>query len=506
MKESNWPTPDQVFGKFFELVQLSHIFPDSKGFADATPKYEPDEILEKYAQQKENQNFDLKTFVLNHFEMPDSFSSGFKSDSKRSAEEHVQVLWPYLTRRGSSKTPEGSSLIPIPHDYIVPGGRFGEIYYWDSYFTMLGLAVSGEVEMIRNMVQNFAHFIETLGHIPNGNRSYFLSRSQPPFYSLMVQLLAELEGNSVLGEFKASLEKEYSFWMEGAEELADYSVHRRTVRIGNHRLNRYWDDQNTPRQEMYGEDVELAEENKHREPKKLYRDIRAACESGWDFTSRWLDDGISLGKIEASDIIPVDLNCLLWNLENLLSEIYQNSDNKISNHYRSLAEKRKEAINTYCWNPERNRYEDYHIRNRNCTGRISMATCFPLFFKLANNEQAASTAKLIQGTLLSEGGLLSTPYETGQQWDAPNGWAPLQWMGVKALDNYGFKDLAHEVASRWCHLCERVYQNTGKFVEKYNVVDMDLLAGGGEYPVQDGFGWSNGVYLKLKDYLRNPSV
>jgi alpha,alpha-trehalase len=500
MKDKNLLPPDKVYGELFEKVQLEHVFEDSKSFADAIPKFHPDDILKNFHETKTNEDFNLKQFILGHFSMPELYSSGFAADLSRSAVDHVKVLWPYLTRKGQTEKIDGSSLIPIPHDYVVPGGRFGEIYYWDSYFTMLGLALCGKTAMIRNMVMNFSHLIDQLGFIPNGNRSYFASRSQPPFYSLMVELLAEIEGEKVLLEFHDSLFQEYQFWMNNPDNR---KIYRRVVKVGDYTVNRYWDDVDIARQEMYGEDLELADEYPNRNQSELFRDIRTACESGWDFTSRWFSDGETLGTIEASNIVPVDLNCLLWNLEKLLSKSFQlQGDSDRYEQFNNLAEQRKKAIHQIFWNIERKQFEDFHWEKNRNTGRLSMACCFPMFFNLADDRQAEETKQLIQNKFLAPGGLLTTPYNTGQQWDAPNGWAPLQWIGVKAFDNYGFDSLAMDCANRFCTLCESVYKNTGKFVEKYNVVDIYLLAGGGEYPVQDGFGWSNGVYLKLKEYLK----
>lgn len=124
-----------------------------------------------------------------------------------------------MFRKGSLTYVEGSSLIPIPYDYVVPGGRFNEMYYWDSYFTMLGLAIHGHKQMIRDMTKNFAYFIDRFGFAPNGNRSYFLSRSQPPFFGLMVELLAGVEDESVYAEFLPQLVKEHTFWMTPARVI-----------------------------------------------------------------------------------------------------------------------------------------------------------------------------------------------------------------------------------------------------------------------------------------------
>lgn len=145
-----------------------------------------------------------------NFELPPKSTTDYQSNITEGATAHVKNLWKVLKREADT-TVKGSSLLPLPYAYIVPGGRFREIYYWDSYFTMLGLQVSGEWELIESMIKNFAYLIQTYGHIPNGNRTYYLSRSQPPFFSLMVSLLAETKGDSVLTRYLPQLEKEYSF-------------------------------------------------------------------------------------------------------------------------------------------------------------------------------------------------------------------------------------------------------------------------------------------------------
>src|SRR5690606_31333230 len=139
---------------------------------------------------KDRNQFNLKEFVTQNFDLPERPKSDFKTDSMVSMREHITKLWPVLTRKADQYN-ANASLIPLPDQYIVQGGRFSEIYYWDSYFTMLGLKSQGKYELIENMVRNFGFLIDSLGFIPNGNRNYYLSRSQPPYFSLMVKLLEE---------------------------------------------------------------------------------------------------------------------------------------------------------------------------------------------------------------------------------------------------------------------------------------------------------------------------
>jgi len=492
---------EEVFGELFHDVQTSGIFPDSKTFIDATAKHPVREILEKYRQSKADKGWgkeDLEKFVLANFELPSSPSSDFEADMNRTASAHIHHLWEVLTRQADQHI-EGSSLIPLPHPYIVPGGRFGEVYYWDSYFTMLGLATSGRHDMIENMLDNFAHLLDKISFIPNGNRTYFLGRSQPPFFAAMVNLLVAEKGDAILGKYLPALEKEYQFWMAGAEGLSlEHPSHRRVVRLQDGAiLNRYWDDRQGPRPESYPEDLELAEASSQA-PQDLYQNLRAACESGWDFSARWFGEGTDFKTIRTTELIPVDLNALLFHLEETLATAYRLQENTSKNiDFEAKAQRRKMAIQTYCWNSQTDFFEDYHFPSQHTTGIPTLAAVYPLFFNIAKTSQAAAVAKRIQTDFLKAGGVVTTLMGSGQQWDSPNGWAPLQWMSIKGLRQYGFDVIANEIRDNWTVLNVRVYRNTGKMMEKYNVTDMDLGAGGGEYPVQDGFGWTNGVLLKL---------
>jgi alpha,alpha-trehalase len=481
--------PHETYPELFEAVQMAKVFEDSKTFVDCVPKHSPSDILRNFTDQKDNPGFDLSTFVFTHFKLPIKQEDHFESDQNQSTADHIESLWSHLQRRDSPEA-ENGSLLPLGQPYIVPGGRFREVYYWDSYFTMLGLAISGKIELIAHMVQNFADQIDLIGFIPNGNRTYFLSRSQPPFFSLMVELLARHKGEKIITRYTSQLQKEYQFWMESPRlvQLPD-----------NQSLNRYYDHLNIPRAESYEEDVTLYQKGRdHSDQSNLYRNLRAACESGWDFSTRWLVDLTDLSSIEATSIIPVDLNCLLLQLERTLEKAMNLlGHKKEAQSYQQAAFQRIAAIQKYCWDAESGFYRDYHFNNETQTRINSMAGFFPLFVGIANESQAQEVIRFVSRKLLMPGGWRTTDIHSGQQWDAPNGWAPLQWIAYIALKNYGFEKLANESAQKWIELNDRVFKKTGKMMEKYNVEDLSLDAGGGEYPVQDGFGWTNGVYLAL---------
>jgi len=488
--------PEVVYEELFVDVQMAGIFADSKTFVDYQPKLDPATILADYRKMKDQPDFDLTAFVEANFSPPRVFSNDFETDSTRTISEHIKALWPVLTRKPDEDI--AGSLIELPHPYVVPGGRFREIYYWDSFFTMLGLQVSDEEHkaLIGNMLDNFAFLIDTIGYIPNGNRTYFLGRSQPPFFAAMVNLWEE-ESPGALQKYLPQLEKEYAFWMEGAEGLtADKPAHRRVVRVAEGViLNRYWDDNPTPRPESYREDVELAEKTE-REEEQLFRDLRAACESGWDFSSRWLKDPMDLGTIHTTDLAPVDLNCLIWNLEMTIGKAHAEAGNvERSDLFAEKANARAKAIRTYFWDDDFGMFSDYDWKVGAPTVRPSIAGMFPLYFNLADEAEGDIAGSKLLEDFASPGGVPTTLVRSSQQWDAPNGWAPLQWITVQGLENYGLD--ASPIVDGYIALNKKVYQNTGRMVEKYNVMDMSLEAGGGEYPLQDGFGWSNGVMLRM---------
>jgi alpha,alpha-trehalase len=497
-QSSSLKGPQDLYPGLFQAVQLAGIFPDSKTFVDYTPLTEPAQIEAQYLSLKDSAGFDLEEFVVGNFAPPQDFAIQFQTDTSLDVRQHIERLWPVLTRQPDSV--QRGSLIPLPRPYIVPGGRFREVYYWDSYFTMLGLQQSETAQpMVRNMIENFAHLIRTVGFIPNGNRTYYLGRSQPPFFSSMVRLLAEMEGDAVLAEFVAPLEMEYLFWMDGLNNLPPSQPARNhLVRLKEGEvLNRYWDKFDTPRPESFREDVETAHAS-GRDSLAVYRDLRAGAASGWDYSSRWFADGQNIATIQTTLIIPPDLNALLYHLEVTLADAHAQAGHEVKKDlYLGKAESRKAALIKYCWNEEEGYFADYNWQGDSLTGISNLAMVYPLYFGMATQEQADAVARQIETQFLQPGGVVSTLLSTGQQWDAPNGWAPLQWMTIQGLRRYGHNELAQTIADRWVALNLKVFRNTGKLVEKYNVMDLELEAGGGEYDLQDGFGWTNGVLLRL---------
>ncbi|MBS1744945.1 MAG: alpha,alpha-trehalase TreF [Bacteroidetes bacterium] len=484
-------TPDELFGDLFKDVQLKKIFPDNKTFVDSTPNRKPEDIVADYKKLLSPSVDTIRQFVKENFMIPESTSSGYHATIKNNVVDHIEELWQVL-KRSADKPVDGSSLLALPKPYIVPGGRFREIYYWDSYFTMLGLAESGLWEVIENMIENFAFLINSIGFIPNGNRSYFLSRSQPPYFSCMVELLASKKGDEIYHRYFEAMMKEYDYWMDKSYPTL-HVVYLDEGMI----LNRYYDQLYTPRLESFIEDDELQKEYKG-DASLLFRNLRSACESGWDFSGRWFTDGKTFTNIDTTNILPVDLNCLLYHLELSIAKAATISgDATLQNEFAIRSENRKSAIEKYFYNTNDGWYYDFKIDKNKCSHQKTIAGITPFFFNIPAKEKITMAASMIQKYFLHAGGVVTTLIHTKQQWDWPNGWAPLQWITIKSLDNYGRKDVAIEIAKRWSSLNIKVYKDTGKLMEKYNVIETDITAGGGEYPSQDGFGWTNGVLLKL---------
>ena len=500
MLSSQPQPPDIRLGPLYEAVQQAKFYPDQKTFADAVPKYNPSSILADWQMQKSQRNFDLKHFVAANFTLPKE-QDKYVPPAGQSLREHINGLWPVLTRSTPSAS-QYDSLLPLPKPYVVPGGRFREVYYWDSYFTMLGLAESGHWDRVQDMVDNFATELDKYGHIPNGNRSYYLSRSQPPFFSLMVDLLATHKGDDVYRHYLPQLQKEYDYWMADSDKVTAGQASKRVIKLSDGTvLNRYWDDRDAPRTESWLDDVNTANKAPDRNKQQVYRDLRAGAASGWDFSSRWFTDAHNLASIRTTQLAPVDLNSLMFHLEQVLAKAAKlaNQDDQ-AKQFASDAEKRQAAINRYLWNEKQGWYADYDWQKKQVHPQLTAATLFPLYMQVASEKQADRTAAAVEKQLLKPGGLVTTTVNNGQQWDAPNGWAPLQWVAVEGLEHYNQPQLAQQIGQRFLQNVQTTYDKEHKLVEKYVVEGAQLGGGGGgEYPLQDGFGWTNGVTLKLLD-------
>ncbi len=503
--KKQYDSPDDAYSELFREVQLKAVFADSKTFPDCIPKTKSEEILKKYGDQKNQVNFDLKKFVLENFTVPAPSNENTISKSENLTEQSLTDYWSVLTR-----TPKdiGGTLVPLLKPYIAPDARFVEINYWDSYFVMLGLQASGKDSLMSNTVLNLAQLIQDFGHIPSGNRSYYFSRSQPPFFASMVKLLSQMKGHEQkLTQYLPQIQREYQYWMaveNGKEDAQKQSearkkgdkAYRKAVFLEkNDVLNRYFDDRDTPRPEVYKEDVAMVSKS-GRKANELYRDLRAGAESGWYFSSRWLRDAQNLNTIHTTEILPVDLNALLYDLELTLAKIYQlKNEPEYAQSLMTLANKRKAIFDKYFWNEALGFYFDYDFVAAKQTNVYSLAAVYPLFFKMATPEQAQKVAQILEKQFLRSGGLATTLNQTNQPWDGTNGFAPLQYLAIKGLRNYGFDDLANKIKQNWVANNQSVFKKTGKTYEKYEVDGSKQSNDASPIPAK--YAWTNGVLLKL---------
>jgi alpha,alpha-trehalase len=273
-------------------------------------------------------------------------------------------------------------------------------------------------------------------------------------------------------------------------------------------LNRYWDDRPEPRPESYRADYELGQTLPAARREGFYRNVRATAESGWDFSSRWMRDSSDLRTLETTELVPVDLNSLLYHAERMIAALRRfrgrAGDAEVAQRFAAAADDRRRTLLAAAYDPAGGFFYDVRWPSgERVTDRPTLAAAAPLYFGLATAEQGRAVAARLERDFLKPGGFVTTTIGTGQQWDAPNGWPPLEWLAIEGVRRYGRADLARAARDRWLALNRRTYRATGKMTEKYDVLDLERPAGGGEYPTQDGFGWTNGVVLALAAQARS---
>jgi alpha,alpha-trehalase len=357
---------------------------------------------------------------------------------------------------------------------------------------MLGLRLDGRQDLVEAMIGDFGSLLDRYGRIPNGSRTYYLSRSQPPVFYLMTAMSQDRSRSGTARRLRWLL-KEHAFWMRGEDSLKPGEARGRVARLADGALvNRYDDDCGGPREEALLKDLETAR-RAGRTPADIGRDLRAAAESGWDFSSRWFADGESLGKIRTTMIAPIDLNSLMFGQEREISSLCARLRREdCARAFAARAERRRAVVERRFFDPYLGVYKDLDLATGAGTPGVTAAAAFPLFVGLASPARGRATATRLETSLLAPGGLLTTARRTGQQWDAPNGWAPLQWVAAEGLGRYGHGRAARLIRRRWLETVETEYRRTGRLFEKYDV-ERAGAGSGGEYPDQDGFGWTNGV-------------
>ncbi len=489
-------SPADLFGQLLAEVQLGRLFEDGKTFVDAVPLRAPCQIRQGFTALPPG-DAPLRRFIAESFRLP-APARVHAAHGERDLRGYLRAAWPDLCHENAAPA-AGGSLLPVAGVHPVPGGRFAELYYWDSYFTILGLIRDGFEQVAANTVDAFADLLATYGRIPNGTRSYYLSRSQPPLYYAMLSLVPDARPGPMRRRLEALL-IEHAFWMDGAAGLARSESANRVVRMPDGEiLNRYWDDRATPRDESYLEDVSTADRS-GRPPADVYRALRAGAESGWDFSSRWFAEEGGLESIRTPQIVPVDLNACLYGMERTIAGLAEAlCEDALAGRFGGLARRRRKALQRWLWD-DAGHFCDVDIDTGERRAQLTAATLMPLFTGVASRAQAAQVARATADGLLAAGGLRTTLIETGEQWDWPNGWAPLQWIAFAGLRRYGHRRLADTIAARWVGTVDAEFQRTGWIHEKYDV-ERRTGGGGGEYVPQVGFGWTNGVTATFIDLL-----
>lgn len=385
--------------------------------------------------------------------------------------KYIYAKWDDLVRF----VPEDKdTLIGLPYPYVIPstengsGFAFEEMYYWDSYFTAQGLIASGREELAEGMLEDLIYMAEKLGSIPNGNRYYLTGRSHPPFLtSYILDIYKINKDDKWLKKTAKVAENEYEeVWM------SDLHPNWRNV---FHGLSRYYD-------------VNVINE-------------LAECESGWDMTTRFND--------RCLDYIPIDLNCLLYKYEMDFAEIAEIlNDKALAEIWRMKAKNRAAKVSYYLWDEEKGFFFDYDYKNDKLSDVWSLASYYALWSGLASKEQAERLVDNLD-KFIYEGGLSATSdYSQNQnisgrhQWAYPNGWAPLHWIVIKGLEKYGYNVMAEYISLKWINTNTQYFTDNGIFREAYNVIFPQEKPEEGLYPPQEGYGWTNAVYVDLvKKYI-----
>ena len=446
-----------------------------------------------------------------------------------------------ITHMGDVRVAEipDEGLLYLPNPYVVPGGRFNEMYGWDSYFIILGLVEDKRVDLARDMVENFFFEIENYGAILNANRTYYFTRSQPPFLTSMIREVYEHPTGKGLS--KAWLAKAYDYAQR------DYALWSAPPHLaGDTGLARYYDIGEGPVPEMaddsnYYPDVirwllahpeihtdylidapedptpaqaaELAKTscdiaaskvcahahvNGHRLSSDFYRGDRAMRESGFDPSFRF---GPFSGS--TNHYAPVCLNSLLYKYERDMARFATllGRPAEVAQWNRRAAARRA-AINKYLWNPTARMFYDYNFTTRQPSTYNYITVFYPLWANLASPQQASELERHLS-VFEHDGGLAMSDYDSGTQWDLPFGWAPTSWLAIKGLDQSGFAGDAGRVAAKFSETIRQNFEHDGTIREKYNVVsgsaNVEVATGYKSNVV--GFGWTNGVYLEMNDLL-----
>lgn len=518
-------------GEMLHRIQLARIFPDSKTFVDMKLMFSPNHTLADFSElmhdTKQNPSREqLASFVGKHFEPGNELENWMPPDFNPSPPildtiidpklklfaKNVIGIWAKLGRRVKpdvAQRPELYSFISVPNGFIVPGGRFKELYYWDSFWIVRGLLLSDMTETAKGMIENLLYLVNKHGYIPNGSRLYYLGRSQPPLLTAMVASYLSATKDLVwLKRHILTVEKELQYWLDKKKVTVELDGNKYV-------LLRYISDTNSkgPRPESYYEDYTnsrgLPTEERRQE---FYEEMKSAAESGWDFSSRWFVTPSSepvgnLTDVHATRILPVDLNSIFAEALQLAGEFRNLLNNRReAQKWWSLAKYWRNSIENVLWDPADGTWYDYDSLARTRRRHFHPSCATPLWARAVEPENAPKYAERLvrylhsSGALDFPGGIPASVLHSGEQWDYPNAWPPLQSILIGGLDMSGYDgavNLAKEQAKLWIRSNYLGYSTYNKMFEKYSAVQPGHQGGGGEYGVQEGFGWTNGVILEL---------
>lgn len=434
-------------------------------------------------------------------------------------------------------------LLYLPHPYVVPGGRFNEMYGWDSYFIVIGLEADGRAALAKGMVDNFLFEIEHYGAVLNANRTYYLTRSQPPFLTAMIRAVYESPASFAQ---TAEGRKEARAWLQRAYALAekDHSTWTRQEHLaGSTGLARYWDYGHGPVPEQsddstYYPDVirwlaahpgqgegMLVKASEHPDAaeeaqlKETSCDVKASvvCERAWangyrlskDFyegdramRESGFDPGFRFGPFDGftHHYAPVCLNSLLYQYETDLASFAKLlGKQQDAARWESAAKARNAAIHRYLWREKDGVFADYDFVNHKSSDYAYISSLYPLWAGVATQEEAKRIVEKLN-LFERQGGLSMSNFDSGLQWDEPFGWAPTNWVAIDGLNRTGFHEDAKRLAAKFDHTIDDGFAHDGTIREKYNVEtgNSDVQVKTGYKSNEIGFGWSNAVYLKLR--------
>ncbi|PPQ63598.1 hypothetical protein CVT24_004458 [Panaeolus cyanescens] len=619
--------PSEIFcaGSLLQTVNVAHLFPDDKTFVDKPTSKSAQEVLNDFQNISSSTTYgQVVNFVENDFTgeglelqalaLPDftddpPFLDNVTEALPKAFSKTVHSFWTQLIRGTNSSTLCGnsgkceSSLIPLNHTFVVPGGRFREQYYWDSFWIVEGLIESQLFSVANDTLQNFMDELDTIGFIPNGGRIYYLNRSQPPLFIQMLARYVQTSGDrAILRRALPLAEKELTWWQDNRSVQVRSPFTNQT-----HTMFHYAVNNSAPRPESYLTDYTTANSGatlNDTQKADLYAELASGAETGWDYTMRWFSEANAadgLRSLNVRNTIAICLNSILYHNHVLLAGLYPNSDPAVQRH-RTAAANLKAGILDLLWDSQKVAFYDFILDTNARSNVFSAATFYPFWSgiipdEVAANETTAFAAFSSVNMVMNRynGTFPSTFVDTGLQWDAPNTWPPHQYIilqalrqlpsnvtkgaipsppsgqgtfglipsgqlglsesqlpgqpvhggstivnsttsgpgadinavngtvfnGGSAVDGEGWSAaLQRELANRYftSALCSwhatggsipgvldrlpddqlqvtQSVNNTGNMFEKFSNLDIDSAGRGGEYTVQAGFGWTNGVLL-----------